>query len=157
MNFSQQSRPSGTVLGLGIDLVEVARIRDAHGRHGERFLAKVYTAAELEYCMAQPDPFPSLAARFAAKEAVSKAFGCGIGGQIDWHSVSIGKDAQGAPVVILSPSAEAFLLELGGTGVLISLTHTRSLAQAMAALVADPKAGTAVAQKTDSSHNSADE
>lgn len=139
MDFSQKLKNGGSVLGLGIDLTEVERIRAAHERHGERFLQKVYTQAELDYCLPLPDPYPALAARFAAKEAVSKAFGTGIGEQLSLHSASVVKDALGAPHIVLDAQGQALLQAQGGTSVLISLTHTRTLAQAIAAIIRSVK------------------
>lgn len=135
MDFSQKLKSGGIVLGLGIDLTEVERIRTAHERHGKRFLQKVYTQGELDYCLALPDPYPALTARFAAKEAVAKAFGTGIGEYFGLHSASVAKDALGAPVIELDALGQTLLAKQGGTGVLISLTHTRTLAQAIAAIV----------------------
>jgi len=64
--------------GIGIDTVEIGRIRDSHERLGDRFIERILLPAEIEYCLRHKDPAPSLAARFAAKEAISKAFGTGI-------------------------------------------------------------------------------
>ena len=69
----------GNVVGVGVDLTEVARIRSAHAKHGQAFLDKVFTPEEQAVCLAKGDPHPSFAARFAAKEAASKALGTGIG------------------------------------------------------------------------------
>ena len=122
------------VLGLGIDLVDIPRIRAAGERHGERFLAKVFTDAERAAMSVRADPWPGYAARFAAKEAVSKALGTGIG-EIDWRSVSVTADAAGAPRVELDAKGEALLRARGGSRILISLTHTDTLAQACALIV----------------------
>lgn len=135
MDFSQKLSNGGIVLGLGLDLTEVERIRTAHERHGDRFLQKVYTATELAYCLPLPNPYPHLAARFAAKEAVAKAFGTGICERLGWHSIEVAKDALEAPLIRLDALGQALLAEQGGTAVLISLTHTRTLAQAIAAVV----------------------
>ncbi|MDR0535148.1 MAG: holo-ACP synthase, partial [Puniceicoccales bacterium] len=94
-------RPGGRVIGVGVDLVEIPRIRALVERHGEAFLQKVFTQEERAWCMALGTPWPSLAARFAAKEAVSKAFGTGIGGELDWKSIGVSRTPSGAPFVVL--------------------------------------------------------
>src|SRR5262245_33744705 len=86
-------------LGVGVDLIEVERIRSVLQRHGERFLNRVLRPGEIEYCMAQRDPAPFVAARFAAKEAVSKAFGTGIGSHLGWRDVEVTKLPTGQPQV----------------------------------------------------------
>lgn len=127
---------TGSVLGLGIDLVDIARIRSAGERHGDRFIDKVFTPAERASLAGRADPWPGYAARFAAKEAISKAFGTGIGEAFDLHSAAILTDALGAPYVELDDKGARLLAERGGSRVLISLTHTETLAQACAVIVA---------------------
>ena len=121
-------------LGVGVDLVEVDRIRKSRENHGKNFLEKVFTSEERDYCLAISDPDPHLAARFAAKEAVSKAFGTGIGAEIGWLSVSVSRQASGAPVVKLDEKAAAQLKLIGGEQVLISLSHLREMAVAFAVI-----------------------
>ncbi|MGA0134193.1 MAG: holo-ACP synthase [Opitutales bacterium] len=125
----------GNVVGVGVDLAEIARIREAHRRHGDAFLDKVFTKEEQALCFAKPDPYPSLAARFAAKEAVSKALGTGFGEELSLRGVSVLADEAGAPVPRLDAAAGALLARRGATRVLVSLTHTDELAQAFAVLV----------------------
>ena len=125
----------GNVLGVGVDLTEVARIRSAHEKHGAAFLEKIFTPAEQALCLAKADPYPSLAARFAAKEAASKAFGTGIGAELSLTSVGVLTGEGGEPLVELDDKAKALLAARGATRLLISLTHTDSLAQAFAVLV----------------------
>lgn len=127
--------PGGHVLGIGCDLCDVARVRGVWERQGERFLDYTFTAAEREYCLRMRDPAPFLAARFAAKEAVAKAFGTGIGGELGWKSIEVAHDERGAPVVKLDEGGRALLAARGATGVLITLTHTDAQAMAVAALV----------------------
>lgn len=126
---------SGPALGLGCDLVEVVRVREVHERHGQRLLDRLFTPEEQAYCLAMKNPYPHLAARFAAKEAVSKAFGTGIGREFTWKSVGIVRDEHGAPQAVLDELGQALLRELGGNKVLVSLSHTTSLAQAVALVV----------------------
>ncbi len=125
----------GNVLGVGVDLTEVDRIRSAHVKHGAAFLDKVFTPAEQQLCLSKADPYPSLAARFAAKEAASKAFGTGLGAELSLTSVSVLNGAAGEPVVVLDDKAKALLAAQGASRLLISLTHTDALAQAFAVLV----------------------
>jgi holo-[acyl-carrier protein] synthase len=124
------------VFGIGIDVVEVARIASAIERHGEPFLAKLFTAAEREYCETRKNPAMHYAARFAAKEAVSKALGTGIGAHVGLHDLEILHDASGAPKLHLSGSAGIFAKENGITDIQISLTHAREYAAANAIAIA---------------------
>lgn len=120
------------IFGIGIDVVEVDRIASAIERHGEAFLLKLFTVAERGYCNDQKKPALHYAARFAAKEAVSKALGTGIGGQAGWLDLEITRDPAGAPKLILAGAAAAFALEKGITEIQISLTHAREYAAANA-------------------------
>ena len=79
------------ILGTGIDLIEVERIRASFARFGERFLQRILRPGETAYCLAHKDPAPFLAARFAAKEAISKAFGTGIGNLLGWQDLEVGR------------------------------------------------------------------
>ncbi|MDP3851480.1 MAG: holo-ACP synthase [Luteolibacter sp.] len=120
------------VFGIGIDVVEVERIASAIGRHGEPFLAKIFTAAERAYCETRKQSSMHYAARFAAKEAVSKALGTGIGAHAGLHDLEVIHDASGAPKLRLSGAAEAFAKQHGITEIQISLTHARDYAAANA-------------------------
>src|SRR5690606_13877884 len=91
----------GPVIGVGIDMVEIERIRKAIERHGDRFLKRVFTDGELGYCMDKKDPASSLAARFAAKEAVSKAFTTGIGEELNWTSIEVVRGSREEPAIAL--------------------------------------------------------
>jgi len=131
------------VLGIGLDLVEVARIERAVARWGDCFLSRVFTPREMADCrMDRPtrpgDPAPvgrggfrseALAARFAAKEAVFKALGRGRP-ELRWHDAEVVADAWGKPQVVLSGRALSLAAELGVVRVLVSLTHLRGLAGA---------------------------
>ena len=127
--------PGGILLGLGTDVIEIERIRGVMERQGERFLHRVFTEEERAYCLSRPDPHPHLAARFAAKEAVSKAFTTGIGAEFGWKSASIRHGERHEPLVRLDAQGEALLRHLGATRVVVSLSHTKTLAVAVAALV----------------------
>ena len=125
----------GNVIGVGTDIIDVDRIRKSHERHTERFLNRIYTKDEQAYCFGMRNPHPHLAARFAAKEAISKAFSTGIGEHLGWKSMSIAKGERNEPIVVLDEKGKALLKEVGGTGVLISLAHTNTLAHAVAVVV----------------------
>lgn len=120
------------VFGIGIDVVEVERIASAIERHGEPFLAKIFTAAERAYCESRKQSAMHYAARFAAKEAVSKALGTGIGVHAGLHDLEVIHDAGGAPKLRLSGAAEAFAKQHGITEIQISLTHACDYAAANA-------------------------
>lgn len=122
------------ILGTGIDLVDVQRIRDALERHGPAFAQRLLTAAEWEYCAAHADPAPCVAARFAAKEAVSKAFGTGIGTALGWHDIEVVRSDSGQPTVRLSESGARFMEGRGGRRIHLSITHERGHAAAIAIL-----------------------
>ena len=122
------------ILGVGIDLVEVARIRSSHERFGKRFLARILRPEEIAYCLAHRDPAPHLAARFAAKEAVSKAFGTGIGQHLGWCDMEIQRRASGEPFLVLHGPGLELLHSRGAAQVHISITHTTEHAAAVAVL-----------------------
>ena len=122
-------------IGLGIDLVEVGRIRDLLTRHGQRFKEKTYTAGEIAYCDACADPAMHYAARFAAKEAAAKALGTGLWAEgVDWKDFEIRREPSGKPVLHLHDGAKVHAEKQGVTRCLVSLTHTRDLAQAQVIL-----------------------
>jgi holo-[acyl-carrier protein] synthase len=112
----------------GVDLLEIERLQKAIEKHGERFLARIYTLAERELCNGNT---ASLAARFAAKEAVSKALGSGLG-KVAWTDIEVLRAESGAPTLHLHGNARALADELGLTQWSISLSHTHEYAVAMA-------------------------
>lgn len=113
-------------LRTGIDLIEVERIARSIEQHGERFLRRVYTPAELAECAGR---VTSLAARFAAKEAVSKALGTGIG-VITWTEIEVRRGPSGEPQLTLHGAAQALAERLSLTEWSLSLSHTGTLASA---------------------------
>ena len=122
------------VQAIGVDLVEVARIRAIHRRYGKKFFDRMLTRAEQQYCLTRSDPYPSIAARIAAKEAISKAMGVGIGATLKWTSLGVENNALGAPLVVLDEAAKKQLKKLKAKEVLLSLSHTHGMAVAMAVL-----------------------
>lgn len=125
----------GLVRGVGTDLVECGRIAKVYERQQDRFLQRVFTEGERAYCLGMKNPVPHLAARFAAKEAVSKCFTTGIGDRVGWRSVEVVHGERGQPLVRLDEAARNFLAALGGDEILLSLSHTESHAMACAVLV----------------------
>jgi holo-[acyl-carrier protein] synthase len=122
------------ILGIGIDIIEVARIQASYEKFGERFLNRILHPNEIAYCLSYKAPAPFLAARFAAKEAISKAFGTGIGSHLSWQDMEVGRRETGEPFVILHGNGEKLLRERTARVVLISLSHTQQHATAIAIL-----------------------
>jgi len=123
--------------GIGLDLVEVDRISAAIDKHGEAWLAKVFTGAERTYCDGQHRPAIHYAARFAVKEAAAKALGTGIGQHAGLHDLEVIHGDSGAPRLVLHGAAKDFAKEHGITHVLISITHTKEHAAANAVAVTE--------------------
>ena len=124
------------ILGIGTDIIEVDRIQASHERFGERFLNRILHPNEISYCLSYKAPAPFLAARFSAKEAISKAFGTGIGAQLGWRDMEIGRKDTGEPFVILREVGQKLLQARGGRKVWITLSHTENYAAAVAVLEA---------------------
>ena len=104
-------------------------------RQGPRFLERVFTEEERTYCSGMAHPHKHYAARFAAKEAVSKCFTTGIGAELGWRSVSIYHGPRHQPLVRLDEKGQALLALVGGTDVLVTLSHTESHAMAVAVII----------------------
>lgn len=111
---------------IGVDIVEIERIRKLHERFGASFMRRILTVAETELCLAKPDAVASLAGRFAAKEAISKALGTGIAGGLSWQDIEILNDPSGKP--------QATLRDHPGIRIAISISHDRHSAVAMAVI-----------------------
>ena len=122
------------ILGTGIDLIEVARIADSYAKFGEHFLNRVLRPDEIAYCLAHKNPAPFLAVRFAAKEAVAKAFGTGIGAQLGWQDIEICRKESGEPFVVLHGQGAELFAARTARHLHISLTHTENYAAATAML-----------------------
>lgn len=119
------------ITGIGIDIVEVKRIKRLWEKFGNTFLNKVFHKKELDYCLKMKQPELHLAARFAAKEAVVKALGTGMQG-FSWKDFEISRKVSGEPTVKLSVKAKKYLKSIKGTRVYISLSHCESYATAQA-------------------------
>jgi holo-[acyl-carrier protein] synthase len=119
-----------SVLGIGVDLVECARIQRSIDRFGDKFLHRVFTDGEIAYSMSMKFPARHLAARFAAKEALSKAFGTGIGKAMGWRDIDVQKKISGEPFVVLTGHAKELADRRAVRAVWITLSHTDDHAMA---------------------------
>jgi holo-[acyl-carrier protein] synthase len=122
------------IYGIGIDLVKIKRISDAHRRWGERFHRKAFTSGEIRYCMQRKDPAPSFAARFAAKEALVKALGIGLRRGVHLRDVEVRRGPLGKPLLELHGRAREICEKEGITGVFLSLTHDQDFSAAVVVL-----------------------
>jgi holo-[acyl-carrier protein] synthase len=118
-----------SIQGLGNDILEVERLRQSVQRQGQPFLSRIFTQKEQDYCNKFQDPYPHFAGRFAAKEAIVKAFGTGFGGQVQWHDIEVLNDERGKPVVFLSESLQK---EFHRPTLLVSISHSTAYATAVA-------------------------
>jgi holo-[acyl-carrier protein] synthase len=135
MAFNIQLPPGGVLIGLGADIIEISRIKSVMLRTGDRFTERILTDEERAYCSTMAHPEKHIAARFAAKEAVSKCFTTGIGAELGWKSVSVYHGPRHQPLVRLDAKGEALLAHVGATQVMLTLSHTENYAMAVAALV----------------------
>jgi holo-[acyl-carrier protein] synthase len=119
------------ILGVGTDLMEIARIQQSIDRYGDRFLARVFTPREIAYCQRKKNAAESFAARFAAKEAGAKALGTGISHGISWLELEVTREPTGRPLLQLSGRAADRARSLGVTRISLSLTHSRDTALAV--------------------------
>lgn len=130
------------ILGTGIDLVENERIREMMEKWRGRFLDRVFLPEEQAYCESKAAPWLYYAGRFAVKEAVSKAFGTGIGNSLGWQDIEVVRDhANGAPSVRFGARGRELAAARGVSAVWISLSHTRHFAVAHAVLVSGSEPG----------------
>ncbi len=121
-----------SIFGIGIDVVETVRVQGSLERFGDRFKNRIFREAEQAYCESMKYPERHYSARFAAKEAISKAFGTGIGKSIGWKDLEILRHPSGEPYVVLHGKAQEFAAEHGISEVLVSLTHADHYAAANA-------------------------
>ncbi|MBQ8498726.1 holo-ACP synthase [Chlamydia sp.] len=116
------------MFGIGTDIIEINRIRKTHAIYGDRFLKRIFTEREREYCFSKADPYASLAARFAAKEAVAKALGTGIGKLLKWKEIEMLRNSCHPKVIVPG----SLLCSLGVQRILLSVSHSRDYATAVA-------------------------
>ncbi|OGW65847.1 MAG: holo-[acyl-carrier-protein] synthase [Nitrospirae bacterium RIFCSPLOWO2_02_FULL_62_14] len=118
------------IVGIGLDLVKIDRIRAIAERWQTRFLDRLYTEAERRYCLARPEPYASFAGRFAAKEAVLKALGTGWTNGISWHDIQVLNDRAGRPRATVSGRVKTLMNRAGITMIHVSLSHDTDYAVA---------------------------
>ena len=128
------------LVGTGIDLTEIGRIKKSIARFGDRFLDRIYTPGEKAYCLRKKNSAESFAARFAAKEAAAKALGTGISYGVTWLEIEVTKQPSGKPGLAFHGRAAQLAARLGVTQAVLSLTHTGDLAMASVALEGAPAA-----------------
>lgn len=124
------------IIGLGMDVVEIKRVRQLWDEHRERFLEKIFHENEKNYALNQADPVISFAARFAAKEAASKAFGTGIGAELGWLDMEVVRKANERPELVLHGKGVELAEKRGIHRILLTLTHTNEYAAATVILIA---------------------
>jgi holo-[acyl-carrier protein] synthase len=122
------------IVGTGIDITEVPRIREVIERHGERFLKRIFTEGEIQYCESKANRMERYAARFAAKEAGMKAIGTGWNHGVRWRDIEVARKPGGRPTLLLHGKAAEFAAKLGATNIALSLTHTAEEAMAQVIL-----------------------
>ena len=122
------------ILGIGIDIIEVARIQSSLERFGERFGQRILLPDEMAYCLSHQHPAPFVAARFAAKEAISKAFGTGISAQLSWLDMEIAHKESGEPFVILHGKGKKLFDSRRAKNLHVSISHTEQYAAVVAVL-----------------------
>lgn len=118
-----------TIKGVGIDIIEIERIERSIRRYGRRLLERLFTQQEIAYCSQHSMQSRHFAGRFAAKESIAKALGCGIGKELSWKDLEISNNKDGKPIVILTPKkAQRFHHPV----LSISISHCKSYASAVA-------------------------
>ena len=122
------------IVGTGIDITEVPRIRRTIERFGTRFLHKIFTAGEIRCCDPKANRVERYAARFAAKEAGMKAIGTGWNHGVRWRDIEVARKPGGRPTLVLHGKAAEFAAKLGATNIALSLTHTAEQAFAQVIL-----------------------
>lgn len=120
------------LLGVGTDIIEIARVQKAANKNGNRFINRVFTEYEISFCTARRNPWPSFAARFSAKEAVFKALGTGL---TNWQEVEILNGGDKPLVVALSGATAQIARSLGISKILVSVSHDKERAMAFAVAV----------------------
>ncbi len=130
------------ILGIGQDRVDIARVETVYRRHGARFLARIFTEEERARAAARHVPAPTLAKRFAAKEACAKALGTGMGGGVAWKQIGVVNDPRGKPDLVLQGAALTRLRALTPPGMAarihLSLTDEKDVAEALVMIEAVP-------------------
>ena len=118
------------IVGTGVDLAEVPRIRASIERYGEKFIRRIYTPAEIAYVERKANKYERYAARFAAKEAGMKAIGTGWRRGVTWQDFEVANLRSGKPTLLLHGVAAGFAEKLGVKNISLSITHTAELGMA---------------------------
>jgi len=122
------------IIGTGVDIVDIARFRGVLDRLNERFIIRIFTDAEQQYCSKRGDPVPHYAVRFAAKEALFKALGTGWSKGVTWLDVEVQRDLEEAPLMRLNGEAARLSSAKGASRIHLSLSHSDHWALAMVIL-----------------------
>jgi holo-[acyl-carrier protein] synthase len=122
------------IIGSGVDLCEVGRIKDAIARHGRRFVERIYTDREIAYAESKANLYERYAARFAAKEAGMKALGTGMRGGVRWRDFEVTNLPSGRPTLQFHGKAAEWAEKLGVESISLSMTHTAIQAMALVIL-----------------------
>ena len=122
------------IVGIGIDLIEIERIKSIYNRHRERFITRILTPAEQEYVLRHSDPSARLAGRWAVKEAALKALGTGLAEGIRWRDVEVLPDTLGKPILQLHGKALQRAAALEANRFHVTITHSEQLAMAQVIL-----------------------
>lgn len=117
------------IRGIGNDIIEIERVRQSIERHGAHFLNRLFTQKEQDYCLQHQDAAVHFAGRFAAKEAIAKALGKGIGAELSWLDLEILNNSHKKPIVSLSPLLEE---QFERPQLFLSISHCRNYANAIA-------------------------
>jgi holo-[acyl-carrier protein] synthase len=113
------------IVGMGVDLIEIERVRQAHLRYGQRFIDRLFTKSEAQYCLRKKDPYPSLAGRFAAKEATIKSFGHGFGGRWKWIQIEVVRELSGRPTLKLTGILESLRVQRMIDNIHLTIAHSK--------------------------------
>lgn len=132
---SARRKVTDMILGIGIDIIEIDRIKDSIEKFGDRFINKIFTPNEIAYCKSKANSYQHYAARFAAKEAISKAIGTGWNNEFHWKDIEISNESSGAPLVKLSGKMEKILV--GNKALKITMSHSHNYVSSFAILFLD--------------------
>lgn len=119
---------------MGVDLIEIERVKQTHLKLGQRFIKRLFTPAEAKYCLKKKDPYPSLAGRFAAKEAVIKALGHGFGSRGEWTHIEVMRSPNGKPTIRLKAIMEKLRKQRKIKHIHLSISHSKRDATAVVIL-----------------------
>src|ERR1035437_8150999 len=126
------------IIGIGIDIIEISRIKKSIEKYGDHFLQKIFTPGEIEYCESKASKYQHYAARFSAKEAVAKAMSTGWNNEFSWQNIEVFNESTGMPYVRLTGKLESFLSD--GKELKISMSHSQDYTTCVAIIYkSDPQ------------------